>query len=69
MSWRKMVAKLKVKFLPKDFQLYLFRKMHNLKKNIINVKEYTEEFYKVKIREKHVEDNPKKVSRYMKKEG
>jgi hypothetical protein len=31
MSWDIMVAKLKAKFMPKDFQINLFRKMQNLR--------------------------------------
>jgi len=45
-----MVAKLKGKFLPKDYHLSLFKKMQNLKQILISIREYTKEFYKVNIR-------------------
>ena len=32
-SWSRMTAKLRGKFLPKDYQLILFRQMQNLKQN------------------------------------
>ena len=60
-----MVTKLKGKFLPRDQQLSLFRKMHNLKKKKLTVKEYTEEFCKVNIRERYVEENPKREAIYI----
>lgn len=60
-----MVTKLKGKFLPKDDQLSLFKKMQNLKWKQLTVKEYTEEFYKVTISARYVEDNPKRVARYI----
>ena len=55
------MTKLKGKFLPKDYQLSLFDKMHNLKQKQMTIKEYIEEFYKENIREGYVEDNPNKV--------
>ena len=60
-----MVAKLKGNFLPKDYQLYLFRKMHNLMEKKLTVKEYIVEFYKANIRAGYVEDLPKRVARYI----
>jgi hypothetical protein len=45
-----MVAKLKEKFMPKDYQINLFRRMQNLRQRGLTVKEYTEEFYKLNIR-------------------
>ena len=45
-----MTAKLKSKFLPKDYKLILFRQMQNLKQKSMTVKEYTDKFYKVNIR-------------------
>ena len=49
-NWNRMVAKLRGKFLPSDYQLSLFRQMHNLRQRLMTVKEYTKEFYKVNIR-------------------
>ena len=44
-SWDKMVAKLRGKFLPKDYQSSLYRQMQNLKQRLMTIREYTEEFY------------------------
>jgi hypothetical protein len=49
-SWDRMVAKLKEKFIPKDYQINLFRRMQNLRQKGMTVKEYTEEFYRLNIR-------------------
>ena len=48
-SLNTMIAKLRGKFLLKDYKLILFRKMQNLKQKSMIVREYTEEFYKVNI--------------------
>jgi hypothetical protein len=60
-----MVAKLKGKFLPKDYQLALYRQMQNLRQRLLTVREYTEEFYKVNIRVDYSEDSSEKIARYM----
>jgi hypothetical protein len=57
-SWDRMVAKLKGKFMPKDYQLNIFRQMKNMKQKGMSVKEYTEEFYRLNIRAGHIEENP-----------
>jgi len=44
-KWPRMVAKMKGRFLPKDYQIALHRQVLNLKKKGMTVKEYTEEFY------------------------
>jgi hypothetical protein len=64
-NWDRMVAKLKGKFLPKDYQLTLYRQMQNLRQRLLTVREYTEEFYKVNIRASYTEDSSEKVARYM----
>jgi hypothetical protein len=64
-SWSRMIAKLKDKFLPRDYQLALYRQMQNLRQRLLTVREYTEEFYKVNIRAGYTEDNFEKVARYM----
>jgi hypothetical protein len=64
-SWDIMVAKLKGKFLPKYYQLALYRQMQNLRQRFLVVREYTEEFYKVNIRTSYTEDSSEKVARYM----
>jgi hypothetical protein len=60
-----MVAKMKAKFIPKDYQITLFWGMQNLRQKLMSVKEYTEEFYKIKIRAGHRESDDEKVARYM----
>jgi hypothetical protein len=45
-----MVAKLKEKFIPKDYQINLFRRLQNLRQKILSLKEYTKEFYRLNIR-------------------
>jgi hypothetical protein len=49
-SWDRMVAKLKAKFMPKDYQINLFMKMQNLRQKGMTIKEYIEEFYRLNIR-------------------
>jgi hypothetical protein len=41
-----MVSNLKDKFMPKYYQINLFRKLQNLRLKGMTVKEYIEEFYK-----------------------
>jgi hypothetical protein len=64
-SWDRMVAKMKSKFIPRDYQITLFQRMQNLRQKLMSVKEYTEEFYKINIRSGHWESDDEKVSRYM----
>jgi hypothetical protein len=60
-----MIAKMKVKFIPRDYQITLFRRMQNLRQKLMTVKEYTEEFYKLNIRAGHRKSDDEKVVRYM----
>ena len=60
-----MVAKMKAKFISKDYQITLFRRMQNLKQKLMLVKEYTEEFYRINIRAGHQERDDEKFFRYM----
>jgi hypothetical protein len=60
-----MVVKMKDKFIPKDYQITLFQRMHNLRQKLMSVKEYTKEFYKINIREGHWENDDEKAVRYM----
>jgi hypothetical protein len=64
-SWDRMIANMKVKFIPRDYQITLFRKMQNLRQKMMIVKEYTEEFYRLNIRAGHCESNDEKFARYM----
>jgi hypothetical protein len=61
-SWNRMVAKMKDKFIPKDYQITLFRTMQNLRQKLMSMKEYTEEFYMINIRAGHRESDDEKVA-------
>jgi hypothetical protein len=37
-SWDRMVAKMKAKFIPKDYQITLFQRMQNLRQKLMSVK-------------------------------
>jgi hypothetical protein len=63
-SWDRMIAKMKAKFIPRDYQITLFKRMQNLIQKLMTVKEYTEEFYKINIRASHRESDDEKVARY-----
>jgi hypothetical protein len=60
-----MIAKMKAKFIPRDYQITLFRRMQNLRQKLMIVKEYTEELYKLNIKAGHRESDDEKVARYM----
>ena len=64
-SWDRMMVKLKDKFLPKDYQLSLYRKTENLRQRLLIVKEYMEEIYKVNIREGYTKEISENTSRYI----
>jgi hypothetical protein len=57
-----MVTKMKAKFIPRDYQITLFWRMHNLREKLMSVKEYTKEFYRINIREGHWESDDEKVA-------
>jgi hypothetical protein len=58
-----MVAKLKAKFIPKDYQINLYKILQNLRQKVLSVKEYTEEFYRLNTRagQKENEDEKKVI--------
>eukprot|EP00253_Pinus_taeda_P011166 PITA_11166 len=60
-----MEAKLKEKFLPKDYQIMLYRQVQNLKQRGMTVREFIEEFYKLNLREGYVEDTSEKTARFV----
>jgi hypothetical protein len=64
-NWDKMVAKMKAKFIPKDYQINMFRKMQNPRQKGMIVKEYTKEFYRLNIRTRQRERGEEKNSRYI----
>jgi hypothetical protein len=60
-----MVAKMKAKFIPMDYQITMLSRMHNLRQKLMSVKEYTEELYKINIKAGHWESDDEKVAKYM----
>jgi hypothetical protein len=60
-----MVAKLKAKFIPKDYKINIYRRLQNLKQRGLSVKEYTEEFYRLNIRAGQKENEYEKIARYI----
>jgi hypothetical protein len=64
-NWDRMVAKMKAKFMPKYYQINLFKKLQNLRQKGMIVKEYIEEFYKMNISTGKRERDEEKSARYM----
>eukprot|EP00253_Pinus_taeda_P022301 PITA_22301 len=64
-KWARMEAKLKEKFLPKDYHIMLYRQVQNLKQRGMTVREFTEEFYKLNLRAGYVDDTSEKTARYV----
>ena len=60
-----MIKKMKAKFITRDYQITLFRRIQNLRQKLMSVKEYTEELYRINIRVGHWESDDEKVARYM----
>lgn len=64
-SWDRMVSKMKSNFLPKDFEVQMHKKMQGLKQKDLDVKAYTDEFYKLSMRSGLDEEEIVKVARYL----
>eukprot|EP00253_Pinus_taeda_P014351 PITA_14351 len=64
-KWSRMVAKLKGRFLPKDYQVALYRQVQNLRQKGMTVREYTKEFYLVNLRARYTGDTLEKTARYI----
>jgi hypothetical protein len=64
-SWDRMVAKVKAKFIPKDYQINLYRRLQNLKQRGLSMKEYNEEFYRLNIKAAEKENEDEKTARYI----
>ena len=60
-----MIENMKGKFLPKDFDVQMHEKMQGLRQKDLDVKAYTDEFYKLSIRSGLEEDEVVKVARYL----
>jgi hypothetical protein len=63
--WDRMVDKLKEKFIPKDYQINMSRRLQNLRHKSLSMKEYTEEVYRLNIRAGQKENEDEKTSRYI----
>jgi hypothetical protein len=64
-SWDKMVSNIKVKFIPKYYQINMFKRLQNLRHKGLIVREYTKEFYRLNIRVGHCENDEEMVPRYI----
>ena len=60
-----MVNRVKRKFLPTNYHVSLLKKMQNLRQRNMNVKEYTDEFYRLDIISRHVDNDVDKIKRYI----
>jgi hypothetical protein len=56
---------MKDKSIPRDCQINLFRRLQNLRKKGMTVKDYTEDLFKLNIRAGHRESDDEKVARYI----
>jgi hypothetical protein len=63
--WDRRIVNMKAKFIPRDYQITLFRRMQNLRHKLMTMKEYIEEFYRLNNRAGHWESDDEKVARYM----
>ncbi|KAF8392551.1 hypothetical protein HHK36_022896 [Tetracentron sinense] len=63
--WDKMKEKLKAQFLPRDYEQSLYQKVQNLRQRDKTVKEYTQEFHKLLLRNSLAESEAQRVSWYV----
>lgn len=59
------MAKLKGNFLPSDYAIQMSKKLQDLKQGEMDVKTYTNEFYKLSIRASRMDDDVEKVYKYL----
>ena len=64
-TWDKMLDKIKIQFIPKDYQLTLIRQLHNIRQKDMIVKEYTKEFFKLSIRDGKAQGDMERVVKYI----
>ena len=64
-KWSRMVAKLKGRFLLKDYQIALHKQVQNLRQKGMTVREYTEDFYRVNLRAGYTEDTVERKTKYV----
>ena len=64
-TWKGMVSKVKQTYLPDDYEVQMHRRRQNLRQKDLDVQAYTEEFQKLCLRSKVVEDESIKLARYL----
>lgn len=64
-SWKKMIAEIKRVYVPRDYEVQLHKRRKNLRQKEMDVCAYTEEFQKLSIKSKKVEDESERVARYL----
>ena len=64
-KWERIIAKLKQKLIPIDYELDMLKKMQGLKQARKFIQEYTEEFYQVLIRTGPAKVDKDKVFHYV----
>jgi hypothetical protein len=60
-----MVANMKAKFILKDYQINMSRRLKNLRYKILSMKEYTEEFYRLNIKVGQKENEDENTTKYI----
>lgn len=64
-SWKKMIIEIKGVYVPEDYDVQLHKRRLNLRQKEMDVCAYTEEFQKLSIKSKKVEDESERVARYL----
>jgi hypothetical protein len=64
-NWDRMIAKMKAKFIPRDYQITLFRRMQNLRQKLMTVKSTPRNSTGSTFRAGHRESDDEKVARYL----
>ena len=60
-----MKAEIKKQFIPKDYEVLIQQKLHNLNQRDMDVSTYTQEFHNLTLREKVYETNKQNLARYI----
>ena len=60
-----MIRNIKIRFMPKYYQLNLIRQLQNLRHKTMTVKENTKEFFRPSIRARHKQGGLERVARYI----
>ena len=60
-----MLHKIKSQFIPKDYQFTLIGNLHNLRQKGMTVNEHIEEFFRLSIRARKIEEYVGRLDRYL----